>query len=194
MRTALALILLATGYRIVAAWNPDLVNFSPLMALAFCGAVYFRSRWLWLVPFVALSASDLYLDHYHATQFGYTWDFGGVLVRTVCFVAALVLGWMVSRRKTWLTLLAGCCAGSLLFYVATNTASFLGDAYYAKTAAGWLQALTFGHPEFPPTLLFFRNTLVSDLVFAAAFALAMEWSALRAGLPSLLRRPVSRPA
>jgi len=194
MRTALALILLATGYRIVAAWNPDLVNFSPLMALAFCGAVYFRNRWLWLVPFVALSASDLYLDHYHATQFGYTWDLGGVLVRTVCFVAALVLGWMVCRRKNWLTLLAGCIGGSLLFFVATNTASFLGDAYYAKTLAGWAQALTFGHPEFPPTLLFFRNTLVSDLVFTAGFALVMEWSALRAGQPSLLRRPAARTA
>jgi hypothetical protein len=187
MRTALALVLLATVYRIVAAWNPALVNFSPLMALAFCGAVYFRSRWLWLVPFAALSASDLYLDHYHATQFGYTWDFGGVLVRTTCFAAALALGWMVARRKSWLTLLAGCLGGSLLFYLATNTASFLGDAFYAKTLAGWWQAMTVGHPEFPPTLLFFRNTLVSDLLFAAAFALAMEWAALRAGQPSLLK-------
>jgi len=194
MRTALALILLATAYRIVAAWNPDLVNFSPLMALAFCGGVYFRNRWMWLVPFVALSASDLYLDHYHATHFGYSWDVGGVLVRTACFAAALALGWMIARRKTWLTLLAGCVGGSLLFYVVTNTAAFLGDPYYAKTLAGWAQALTTGHPEFPPTLLFFRNTLVSDLGFAAVFALVMEWSALRAGQPSLLRRPAPRPA
>ena len=194
MRTALALILLATGYRIVAAWNPELVNFSPLMALAFCGAVYFRNRWLWLVPFLALSGSDLYLDHYHATQFGYTWDLGGVLVRTMCFAAALALGWMVARRRSWLTLLAGCLAGSLLFYLATNTASFLGDAYYAKTAAGWWQAMTVGHPEFPPTLLFFRNTLGSDLLFAAAFALAMEWAALRDGRPSLLPGRAARAA
>ena len=194
MRTALALVLLATAYRIVAAWNPDLVNFSPLMALAFCGAVYFRNRWMWLVPFVALSASDLYLDHYHAVQFGYGWDLGGVLVRTACFAAALALGWMVACRKTWLTLLAGCLAGSLLFYVVTNTASFLGDAYYAKTLAGWWQALTIGHPDFPPTLLFFRNTLASDLGFAAVFALVMEWSALREGQPSLLRRPAARSA
>ncbi len=192
MRTALALILLATGYRIAAAWNPDLVNFSPLMALAFCGAVYFRKWWMWLVPFIALSASDLYLDQYHATHFGYTWDMGGVLVRTVCFAAALVLGWMVAHRKSWLTMLAGCLGGSLLFYIATNTASFLGDAYYAKTVAGWWQALTIGHPEFPPTLYFFRNTLLSDLLFTTAFALAMEWSALRAGLPSLLGRPATR--
>ena len=113
MRSAIALILLATGYRVVAAWNPELVNFSPLMALAFCGAVYFRHRWMWLVPFVALSASDLYLDHYHATQFGYTWELGGVVVRTLCFVAALVLGWTVARHKSWLKLLAG-ASGLLL--------------------------------------------------------------------------------
>jgi hypothetical protein len=194
MRTAVALILLATGYRIVAAWNPELVNFSPLMALTFCGAVYFRSRWMWLVPFVALSASDIYLDHYHATQFGYTWDLGGVLVRTLCFAAALVLGWMVSRRKNWLGLFAGCLGGSLLFYLATNTAAFLGDAYYAKTLAGWWQAMTTGHPEFQPTLFFFRNTLASDLLFTGVFVVAMEWAALRAGQNSLLKRGDARTA
>jgi len=192
MRTAIALILLATGYRVGAAWNPELVNFSPLMALTFCGAVYFRNRWMWLLPFVALSASDLYLDHYHAVRFGYTWDLGGVLVRTLCFAAALALGWMVARRKSWLTLVAGCLGGSLLFYFATNTASFLGDAFYAKTLAGWWQAMTVGHPEYPPTLVFFRNTLVSDLLFTAVFAVAMEWAALRDGLPSLLKGRAAR--
>jgi hypothetical protein len=194
MRTAIALILLATGYRIVAAWDPQLVNFSPLMALAFCGGVYFRNRWMWLVPFLALSVSDVYLDHYHASHFGYTWDLGGVLVRTVCFAAALLLGWMVARRKNWLNLAAGCLGGALLFYLATNTASFLGDAFYAKTVAGWWQAMTLGHPEFPPTLLFFRNTLASDLLFTGIFAFAMESAALRAGQPSLLKKKAARVA
>jgi hypothetical protein len=194
MRTAVTLILLATVYRIVAAWNPELVNFSPLMALTFCGAVYFRNRWMWLVPFFALSASDLYLDHYHATQFGYTWDLGGVLVRTLCFAAALALGWMVARRKSWLGLFAGCLGGSLLFYLATNTDAFLGDAYYARTVAGWWQAMTVGHPEFAPTLFFFRNTLVSDLLFTGVFALSMEWAALRAGQPSLLKSRAAQSA
>jgi len=194
MRTAVALILLATGYRIVAAWNPELANFSPMMAIAFCGAVYFRNRWMWLVPFLALSASDLYLDRYHATQFGYTWDLGGMLVRTACFAVALGLGWMVAQRKNWLQLFSGCLGGSLFFYLATNTAAFAGDAYYAGTIAGWWQAMTVGHPEFPPTLFFFRNTLVSDLVFTGIFALAMEWSALRAGETSLLARKTPQTA
>lgn len=187
MRTAIALILLATGYRIVAVWNPGFVNFSPLMALAFCGAVYFRNRWMWLLPFVALSASDIYLNHYHAVQYGCTWDIGGLIVRTICFAAGLVLGWMVAQHRTWPRLLAGCLGASLLFYLATNTASFLGDAYYAGTPAGWWQAMTVGHPEYPSTLFFFRNTLVSDLLFTGIFALAMELAALRAGEASLLK-------
>ena len=40
---------------------------------------------------------------------------------------------------------------------------------YAKTIPGWWQALTIGVPGFPPTLLFFRNTLLSDLLFTALF-------------------------
>ncbi len=67
-------------------------------------------------------------------------------------------------------------ASSLLFYLVTNTDSWLGDAGYSHDAAGWWQAMTVGHPEFPPTLYFFRNTLVSDLLFTAVFALAMEYA------------------
>jgi len=186
MLLALALLLSAALYRIVALWNPGLVNFSPLMALAFCGAVYFRSARLWLVPFVALSLSDLYINHYYAAQMGYAWDGVGAVTRTACFAAALGLGLIVARRKNWLNLFSGALGGSVLFYLATNTVSWATDAFYARTAAGWWQAMTVGHPEFAPTLFFFRNTLVSDLLFTGLFALVMEYAALRAGRPSLL--------
>lgn len=186
MPFALTLILLAVVYRIVGAWNPDLVNFSPLMALAFCGGVYFRNRLLWLVPFVALILSDFYLNHYHATQFGYAWDVPGFVVRMACFALALGFGVLVSRRKNWLNLFSGSLGGAVAFYLATNTISWFTDAGYAHTAAGWWQAMTVGHPEFAPTLTFFRNTLVSDLLFTGVFALTMEYAARRAGRPSLL--------
>jgi hypothetical protein len=61
----------------------------------------------------------------------------------------------------------------------------LGDVAYARTAAGWWQAMTVGLPGFPPTLLFFRNSLVSDLLFTGLFAGAMEVVALRRGEVSL---------
>lgn len=188
MPFALLLIVLATGWRIVAAHFPVLVNFSPLMALAFCGAVYFQNKRLWFVPFAALTLSDLYLDHYYATTFNYEWTFGGPVIRALCFVAALGLGAMVARRRSWLNLFGGALGGALFFYLVTNTASFLGDVTYVHDLAGWWQALTVGHPEFPPTILFFRNTLVSDLVFTGLFAGAMEYAAFRAGRPSLFAK------
>ena len=74
----------------------------------------------------------------------------------------------------------------MLFYLVTNTASWASDAGYAHDAAGWWQAVTVGHPEFYPTLFFFRNTLLSDLLFTAGFAVAMEYALLRKGETSLL--------
>ena len=62
----------------------------------------------------------------------------------------------------------------------------LGDAGYAHSPSGWWQAVTVGHPQYYSTLFFFRNSLMSDLLFTGCFALAMEYASLRKGRPSLL--------
>lgn len=188
MPFALALLVLAASWRVIAIHVPELSNFAPLMALTFCGAVYFRDKRLWLVPFAALLVSDLYLDHHYATVFNEAWTWPSVAVRAVCFGLALPLGYYVAQRKSWLTLFGGSLAGAVVFYLATNTDAWIRDPYYVKNAAGWLQALTIGRPEFPPTLFFFRNTLVSDLLFTGLFAVTMEFAALRAGRTSLLTK------
>lgn len=188
MYAALVLILAAAGYRILAVTSTELANFAPLMALAFCGAVYLRPRGWWVVPFAALVLSDLWINHIYVTQYGYGYGHTEMVIRAACFAAALGLGLLVARHKTWLSLLSGTLAGAIVFYLATNTASWAGDVAYAKTAAGWWQAMTVGHPEFPPTLYFFRNSLVSDLLFTGVFVLVMEARARRAGQPNLLVR------
>jgi hypothetical protein len=183
---ALVVLVLAAGWRVLAIHAPALSNLAPLRALTMCAAVYLRDKRLWLVPFAALMVSDLYLDYHYASTFGETWQWPSVAVRLICFGLALPLGSWVARHKTWLNLFSGALAGSLFFYLATNTDAWIRDPFYAKTAAGWWQAMTIGRPEFPPTLLFFRNTLLSDVLFTGIFARAMEYAALRAGRPSLL--------
>lgn len=192
---AVVLVLSAAGWRLAAAHLPDLANFAPLMALTFCGAVYFRDPKAWLVPFGALVVSDLYLNYHYAAVYGESWTWPSMAVRLVCFAAALPLGRFVAGRKSWLNLASGSLAAALLFYFATNTDAWLRDPLYAKTAAGWWQALTVGRPEFPPTLFFFRNSLASDLLFTGLFAVTMELAALRAGTASLFRPgPLASPA
>ena len=164
----------------------SLSNLSPFLAIAFCAAVYVRKPWFWLVSFFALELSDVYLNNFHAREFGFHWDMSGFLTRTACFGAALLLGTWVAKRKSWLWLLNGSLIGALLFYFVTNTQSWFTDPFYSKSLAGWWQAMTVGHPEYPPTIYFFKNTLFGDLMFTGLFGGMMEWLAHRQGEPSLL--------
>jgi hypothetical protein len=186
MPLAIIVLVLAAGWRIFTLYVPALSNFSPVMALAFCAGAYSANRMMWLAPFAALVFSDLYIDRYYATVYHYDWSTVGAVLRILCFAAALGIGVLVSRRRSWLNLFGGALAGSVLFYLVTNTASWNGDLGYAHDAAGWWQAMTVGHPQYYPTIFFFRNTLASDLFFTACFALAMEYASLRRGGPSLL--------
>ncbi len=101
-----------------------------------------------------------------------------MLSRYFCFGLILLLGYMVRRQQHYkvLSLLRLTLAGSFLFYLITNTASWILTADYAKTLPGWWQALTIGLPGFPPTLLFFRNTVFSDLFFTALFVVTQAIS------------------
>jgi len=66
--------------------------------------------------------------------------------RIVCY--SLGLGWCVGLKPQVLALAAEWLAtGAVLFYIITNTLSWSTDAFYAKTLAGWWQALTIGHPN-----------------------------------------------
>ena len=59
----------------------------------------------------------------------------------------------------------------MIFYLVTNTLAWLQDPGYARTIAGWIQALTIGRPEWHPTTWeMFRNTLGSGGLFTALFA------------------------
>jgi hypothetical protein len=62
----------------------------------------------------------------------------------------------------------------MLFYLVTNTASWLSLPDYEKTWAGWIQALTKGLPGLPQTWEFFRNTLISGGLFTGLFVGAMK--------------------
>lgn len=65
-----------------------------------------------------------------------------------------------------------------LFNVAPVTAlAFCGAAYFRDWRRG--QAMAVGHPEFPPTLWFFRNTLVGDLLFTGLFVAIHQFNTVR---------------
>jgi hypothetical protein len=150
-------------------------NFSAAYALAFCGGVYFSGAMAWWLPLGALLGTDILLNvcYYHAPVFT-----PYMAVKTLSFLGLVALGRLFSPRANWLKLVGGGLLGAILFYLITNTTSWFSDPGYAKTLAGWIQALTVGRPDFHPTTLeFFRNTLLSGGLFSALFVGAMKISA-----------------
>jgi hypothetical protein len=149
-------------------------NFSAAYALAFCGGVYFTGAMAWWLPLGTLLATDVLLNifYYHEPVFS-----GYMLVKTLSFAGLVGLGRLFSPRMNFLKLLGGGLLGAVLFYLITNTASWFNNPDYAKTLAGWLQALTTGLPNYPSTWEFFRNTLLSGGLFTGLFVAAMKITA-----------------
>jgi hypothetical protein len=149
-------------------------NFSAAYALAFCGGLYFPRYMAWWLPLGTLLATDILLNifYYHQPVFD-----AYMVVKTLAFVAIVGLGRRFSPRMNWWKLLGGGLLGAILFYLITNTASWLNDPGYPKTLAGLLQALTTGLPGYPSTWEFFRNSLLSGGLFTGLFAGAMKLTA-----------------
>ena len=187
MFASFLLLLVAVVYRIVlgvtsSAQMDGWHNFSPLAAIALCGAIYLPRRLAIALPLVALFVSDLFLNAHYGTAL-LSLD---ILPRYLALGGCVALGLLVRRRPELPRILGASVAGSLLFYVITNTGSWLAEPAYAKTAAGWWQALTSGLPGYPPTLTFFRNSLLSDLFFTALFVGCMAVSR-KSGAPALAK-------
>lgn len=149
-------------------------NFSAAYAIAFCGGLYFPGLMAWWLPLGTLLATDVLLNvcYYHEPVLS-----GYLLVSLLSFAALVGLGRMFSPRMSWLKLLGGGLLGAILFYLITNTASWIQNPGYAKTIAGWIQALTTGLPGFPSTWEFFKSTLLSGGLFTGLFAGAMKLTA-----------------
>jgi hypothetical protein len=150
-------------------------NFSVAYAFAFCAGVYFRGAAAWWLPLATMLATDVALNifYYHIAPFG-----SYLLLNYAVFAALVGLGKWFGSRASFLKLLSGSLLGAIIFYLVTNTLTWVQDPFYAKTIAGWIQALTTGHPEFhPSTWEFFRNTLLSGGLFTALFVAAEKLTA-----------------
>jgi len=188
---ALALFAVAVIYRLMTGFVAQghfgwFSNFSPLAAIALCGAIYLPRRIAFVLPLGALLASDLVLNAYY----GVSLFSAEMISRYIVLAGVAVAGLALRSNPGFVKVLFTSIAGSIAFYVITNTGSWIGDAAYAKTFAGWIQALTVGEPGFAPTWTFFRNTLVSDTLFTAVFVSCMALAGARVIAPVPARQAV----
>ena len=177
MIPALLLVFSAVVYRVTtgllihsgASW---LSNFAPLAAIALCSAAYFPKKYKFSVPLVTLFISDVIINF----RYGAPLLDPQILVRYAALALVGCIGVLLQNRISLKTLLPASVVGSTIFYVITNAFSWLSDPGYAKNFAGLIQSLTVGLPQYSatPTWMFFRNSIVSDLLFTLLFVVCMN--------------------
>jgi hypothetical protein len=158
------LIFAVAVFRVLSAtWLPGLPNFSPVMALAFCGGLFLPGVFAWLLPIAVILVSDMGL----ALANGYPVFGSWQIVSLVCLAVAVGAGRWLARRETFgLGAFVGLLlASSVGFYLVSNAGAWLVEPLYPQTVAGFIQAQTIGLPGFPPSWMFLRNALISDLLF-----------------------------
>ncbi len=177
MIPALLLIFSVVVYRVttgllIHSGTNWLSNFTPLAAVALCSAVYLPKKFKFSVPLLTLFISDAVINF----SYGASLLEAQILVRYVALALVGLVGVLLQNRASLKTLLPASIAASTFFYVMTNTFSWLSDPGYAKNIAGLIQSLTVGLPQYnaTPSWMFFRNSLVSDLIFTCLFVICMN--------------------
>ena len=148
-------------------------NFSAAHALLFCAAFWLPGWIGWVLPLATIIVTDILLN-----VFAYDVTVLDPRLVTNWMILALfvVLAKWLARRRSYGRVFLGTLFGALLFYLVSNSVSWMVNPAYAKTIAGWVQALTVGLPGFPPTWMFGLKTLLGTGLFTGLFAGAMKLS------------------
>ena len=178
MIPAVLLVIAAVAYRIAAglliqSGTTWLSNFAPFAAIALCSAAYFPTKLKFSLPLIALFVSDVILNSYYGAPLFTPL----MLCRYLALAVVGCLGLALQNRASFKTLLPASLIGSAMFYVITNAFAWLSDPGYVKNFGGLIQALTVGLPQYSatPSWMFFRNSLLSDLLFTLLFVFCLSF-------------------
>ncbi len=127
---------------------PHPPNVSPVAAMALFGGVYFSDkRVAFIVPFVALLLSDLFIGLHNSMLFVYAG-----------FALTVMAGMWCQKNRGVTRLMLATVGASFVFFLLTNLGAWLTSGLYARTPDGLMQAYVAGIP-------FFQNSLLGNLVF-----------------------------
>ncbi|MBV9080391.1 MAG: hypothetical protein JO102_04645 [Elusimicrobia bacterium] len=161
-----------------ALWRlvPHPWNVTPVAAMAlFAGAHFSSRRAAYAVPLAAIFLSDLVLGFYPTMPWVYA-----------AFALIVFIGTFLRSRRDTGSVALGAISGSVLFFLVTNFGHWVSTSMYPKSPAGLAACFTAAIP-------FFRNTLLGDVAFTAAFfggfaVLERRFPALRES-PAVERQP-----
>ena len=157
-------------FAIISRLLPHPANFTPILAIALFGGVYFEDKKLaFIIPLFAMLISDLFRGFHDTMLFVY-----------VSFAICVFLGINLSNNIKISKIFLSTISGSLIFFIITNFGSWLTDPMYKPLSiTSIIQCYTLAIP-------FFRNSLSGDLIYSAvifgAYNLAAKY------IPALIKK------
>ena len=148
----LSIILFAVILRLL----PHPPNFAPITAMALFGGVYLNKKYALIVPIIAMLLSDIIIGFHDTMFFVY-----------LSFLLSGVIGLVIGKRKSIITITGGAILASILFYLITNFGVWLVSGMYPRTFAGLTRAYILALP-------FYKNTLTGDLFYTGLFSVSYE--------------------
>ena len=110
-------------------------NFSVAYAFAFCCGVFFKGARGWWLPIATLFATDIGLNFYwqyklHTTDVWSASNLANLIFNYAAYAALIFLGRRFKPQSSLFSLVGGGLLGAILFYVITNTASWLFNPFH----------------------------------------------------------------
>lgn len=144
----ISLIFAGAMFRLLPHWP----NFTPIAAIALFGGAYINKKSLaFAIPVFAMLISDAILG-FHSNM----------LAVYLSFAIIVMIGFMVREKVKFGPVLIASLSGSVLFFIITNFAVWLGSPYYAQNFAGLIACYTAGLP-------FFNNGILGDIFYNGVF-------------------------
>lgn len=150
---------------------PHVQNFTPVAAMALFGGAYFTNkRMAVIIPLVVMLISDVALELLTG------WGFHNTMIYVyVAFVLTSLIGMLVGRKVSVLSVAGGSLASSVLFFIITNFGVWAASGFELGIA-GLNTSYVLGIPFFAPTLL--GDLFYNAILFGAFYLAQVKYPAL----------------
>ena len=154
---------------------PHMSNFTPVLALILCAGLLFQRKSLAaLAVLLGLAISDAWIGIYDNSMlfvyFGYA-----------CIFASGFSARGLRHRMNSFHVVGGSLIAATVFYLVSNFGVWMHSGMYLRTLDGLIDCYVMGIP-------FFRNTMISTMLFSGVFFTAFQY--LKKPVPQVSKQKV----
>ncbi len=161
-------ILFGAFMRLIPHWP----NFTPIAAMALFGGAYLGRRFLaYAIPILALLLSDMIIGFHDS-----------MLAVYMAFAITVTIGLLISQKVSAGKVLLASVSSSVIFFMVTNFAAWMGNPIYPQNFIGLAEAYVAGLVFFNDGsygISFFMNELLGGLFYNTIFFGAFYFARLR---------------